>query len=187
MLMHKKTYKENNMGKVILYLAMSLDGYIADSKGHYDFLNHYSDMDSYDYQGFLSKVGTIIMGRKSFDLVKQQKTTWEFDGFRTYVYSRHEHKGSENIHFTNMRPGDLIKKIKSESDKDIWLFGGSEIIDLFVKDHAVEEYWLYYVAEVLSSGIPLFRTPILDEMEVKGVRQFGNIVEIRLAPKKHND
>ena len=40
------------MGKVILYLAMSLDGYIADSKGHYDFLNNYSDMESYDYQGF---------------------------------------------------------------------------------------------------------------------------------------
>lgn len=172
------------MGKVILYLAMSLDGYIADAKGNYAFLEHYSDPEVYNYQAFLDNVGTVIMGRKSFDQLKDLKETWEFDGFKTYVYSRHYHEATENIIFTNEEPKDLIQRIRNESDKDIWLFGGSEIIDLFVKSHAVDEYWLYYVAEVLASGIPLFKTPVLDEMVVHSVKQYGNIVEIKLKPKK---
>ena len=171
------------MGKVILYLAMSLDGYIADRQGNYDFLHGYDDPESYDFQGFLNRLGTIIMGRKSYDLVKQQSSTWEYDNFQTYVYSKTLNQHTNNITFTTKKPSELIKEINVQSDKDIWLFGGSEIIDLFVKDRAIDEYWIYYVAEVLGSGIPLFKTPILHELDVKSIQQFGNIVEMKLIPK----
>lgn len=173
------------MGKVILYLALSLDGYIADKQGNYDFLQGYDNPELYDYQAFLNQLGTIVMGRKSYDLVKQSSSTWEFDGFQTYVYSRGNHEGTHNITFTSMSPKDLVHKIKQDSEKDIWLFGGSEIIDLFVKDDAIDEYWLYYVAEVLGDGIPLFKSPILKHLKVKSIKQFENMVEVKLIPKNN--
>ncbi len=171
------------MGKVILYLAMSLDGYIADHQGNYDFLHGYDDPESYDFKGFLNRLGTIIMGRKSFDLVKAQSSTWEYNNFQTYVYSRTLNEDTENITFTTKRPSELVQMIKAQNNQDIWLFGGSEIIDLFVKDRAIDEYWIYYVAEVLGGGIPLFKTPILNGLDVISIKQFGNIVEMKLKPK----
>jgi dihydrofolate reductase len=177
------------MGKVILYLAVSLDGYIADEKGGYDFLQNYSNMESLDFQGFMNRIGTIVMGRKSYEQARQNNQKWEYEAFQTYVYSRHPPKEEvpHPVQFTDMKPRDLCKKLKAESEKDIWLFGGSEIIDLFIQDQAVDEYWIYYVAEVLSKGIPLFKTPMLDALQVAGVRQFENVVEIRFTPKKPRD
>lgn len=172
------------MGKVILYLGLSLDGYIADKDGGYAFLNNYSDPSVYDYEAFLSRLGTIIMGRVSFDLTRKASPTWEFDGFKTYVYSRGDHQSTEKIAFTSLSPTELVKQIRSESDKDIWLFGGSEIIDLFVKENAIDEYWLYYVPEVLGSGIPLFKTSVLDRLSIHSIKQYDNIVEMKLVPKK---
>lgn len=169
------------MNKVILYIALTLDGYIADVDHKYNFLNKYGDIETYDFKSFIDSVDTIIMGRKSYDILRKDK--WLYKDKTTYVYTRNFYVKRKYIKFTTMDPNKLINKIKENSTGNIWLFGGSEIFELFKINDLIDEYRLYYVPEVLSSGIPLFQTELLNKLKITSVKQIGNLFEVVLIPK----
>lgn len=109
------------MRKVSLFIAMSLDGYIADSEGGVSWLTGQGDdsenIDS--YSEFVKDIDTILMGRNTYHqlITELSPDVWVYDDFITYVITHGEDASSEKIIFTNENPGDLIKKIKETTRK----------------------------------------------------------------------
>ena len=147
------------MRKVILGLAVSLDGFIEGPNGEYDWC--FTDQD-YGLNDFFKRIDAIFMGRKSYDVTKsmegqsQEQNPWK--GILTYVFSNSiKHIDDKDVRLIS---GDIRKEvlsIKQQKGKDIWLFGGAELTTLFINEQLVDEIWLSVHPILLGSGKPLFQ------------------------------
>lgn len=143
------------MRKVILGLAVSLDGFIEGPNGEYDWC--FTDQD-YGLSDFFKRIDAIFMGRKSYDLARTMEESNSWKGTLTYVFSNSlkQVEGSEY----RLISGDIRKKIqsiKNEPGKDIWLFGGAELTTFFINEQLVDELWLSVHPILLGSGKALFQ------------------------------
>jgi dihydrofolate reductase len=145
------------MRKVILFIACSLDSYIAGPDGRIDWL--FSDQD-YGYREFFLCVDTVVMGRKTYE---QSLSFGEYPyaGKEAYVFSRtRSGQQDEHAQFISSGPGELIAGLRSRPGKNIWLVGGSELIKDFVQKDLIDEYVISIHPIILGSGIPLFLAPL---------------------------
>jgi dihydrofolate reductase len=143
------------MRKIILGLAVSLDGYIEGPKGEYDWC--FTDQD-YGLADFFKRIDTIFMGRKSFELTQKTEMENPWKGMTTYVFSNStsESKNPDVKFISGDVAGDIMW-LRQQKGKDIWLFGGAELISFFVNKNWIDEYWLSIHPVVLGSGKPLFQ------------------------------
>ena len=119
--------------KIILNLAMSLDGYIASEDGGFDWIvgdnnNNLDTENKWDYNKFLEDIDVVVMGKKCYD----QNFLDDFKNKKVYVATSSNLKNYENIHFVS---GDICKVIEKEREcegKNIFLFGGGVLIDQFI-------------------------------------------------------
>ena len=146
--------------KVSLFIAMSLDGYIADSKGGVSWLTGQGDdsenIDS--YSEFVKNIDTILMGRNTYHqlITELSPDVWVYDDFITYVITHEENVSSDKIIFANENPGDLIKKLKEQGGKGIWVCGGADIVQQLVNENLIDIYYITVIPTILGSGIRLF-------------------------------
>ncbi|WP_224491080.1 dihydrofolate reductase family protein [Robertkochia flava] len=156
------------MKKVILYIATSLDGYIADKEHRVEWLEKLENPDSndYGYKNFLSDIDTLIMGRKTYEVIKGFGTEWPYQHCRTLVVSRHPELAIDTPN-TEVFSGDLfeeVERIKNVwSDKHIWLLGGGITTRSFLEHQCIDEIMLFTAPIVLGEGIrlfPEFRKPV---------------------------
>ena len=146
--------------KVSLFIAMSLDGYIADSKGGVSWLTGQGDdsenIDS--YSEFVKDIDTILMGRNTYHqlITELSPDVWVYDDFITYVITHEENVSSDKIIFANENPGDLIKKLKEQGGKGIWVCGGADIVQQLVTENLIDIYYITVIPTILGSGIRLF-------------------------------
>jgi dihydrofolate reductase len=136
------------MRPVILFSAMSLDGFIAGPQGEIDWL--FQDAD-YGYAAFYDRIGTMLMGRKTFDFVNSL-TPYPHSDRENIVFTRSP-KSSEAdyLHFIQDDPVSFTKQLKTIPGKPIWLVGGGAINQLFVEAGLVDEM-------ILSVHPGFFRT-----------------------------
>ncbi len=143
------------MRKVILGLAVSLDGFIEGPNGEYDWC--FTDQD-YGMSAFLQQIDAIFMGRKSWDLARSMGGESPWKGITTYVFSQALTSIDEKD--TVLVNGDAARetrRIKSMPGKDIWLFGGAQLTTVFINHNLVDELWLSVHPILLGSGKPLFQ------------------------------
>lgn len=148
------------MRKVVLFIAMSLDGYIADSDGGVDWLKgERCDVENLDvYSQFVKDIDTILMGWNTYYQVTTElsPTEWIYGDFTTYVMTHKEMDSSKQIHFTSENPSDLLKKLKSQEGKDIWICGGANLVQQLLRDDLIDQYYISVIPTLLGSGIRLF-------------------------------
>ncbi len=143
------------MRKIILGLAVSLDGFIEGPNGEYDWC--FTDQD-YGMSAFFKRVDAVFMGRKSYELTQNVKDSnnW-MPPMKTYVFSNTlTEVGEGNV----LVSGDIRKHItgiQQEAGKDIWLFGGAELTSALMNLNLVDELWLAVHPIILGSGKPLFK------------------------------
>lgn len=143
-------------GKIILNLAMSLDGYIADNDGGFQWIVGHGDkaLDTekqFEFEEFLKGIDIVVMGKKCYDQGFHQ----DYKNKKVYVATSADLKSEENINFIN---GDIVSKIQEEKAKGkiIYLFGGGLAIDHFIKADAIDEYIVGIIPTILGGGRPLF-------------------------------
>lgn len=104
------------MRKVILYIAMSLDGYIADQNGRVDWLNAYNDAEegTDSYSLLLKKVDTVVMGYNTYHQIVTELSPerWVYEGLKSYVITHNKIPSNPEIMFVNNSPGDLVKNLR---------------------------------------------------------------------------
>jgi len=142
------------MRKIILFIASSLDGYIAKKDGDIDWL---PDNTTSGYDDFYKSIDTVIMGKKTYDQVLTFGD-YPYKDKKSYVFTRNNDYGKdENAEFVY----DVDKFVKdiiiSNSGTNIWLIGGAEIISTFVNLGFVDEIILSIIPVILDKGIPLFK------------------------------
>lgn len=147
------------MPRIKLYIATSLDGFIAREDGSIDWLTEYEnnpDTD-YGYSEFYSSIGTVLMGRKTYEQVLGFGD-WPYKEKRTYVFTRK--KGSlpceKNVEFVTGDLKKFVQQLKERAEQDIWLVGGSQLIKAFLAENLVQDLIIFLIPIILGGGIPLF-------------------------------
>lgn len=116
------------MRKVVLFIATSLDGFIARPDGGIDWL--FSDAD-YGYRAFFGTIDTVVMGRRTHELSLSFGPPYVHEGKASYVFSRSKAGGKdENAEFAAGSPKDLIGSLRARAGRGIWLVGGAEPVQL---------------------------------------------------------
>ncbi len=139
------------MRKVILSVAISLDGFIEGRNGEYDWCPPPSQKEMNE---FLDTIDAIFVGRKSFELLGPSS----FPGKKLYVFSNSlKAINGKNVHLINGDSLSKVKDLKNQEGKDIWLFGGANLTTTFMNEGLVDEMWLGMVPVVLGAGKPLFQ------------------------------
>ena len=147
------------MRKVILYIAMSLDGYIADKNGGVAWLaGQYAEVaDEGTYSEFVQGIDTVVMGWNTYAQVRMELSPeWPYEEMESYVITHRNEKSTGNIKFVREEPCELIARLKEMPGKDIWICGGSSIIQPLVRENLIDEYRVALIPTILGDGIPLF-------------------------------
>lgn len=146
------------MRKVILYIATSLDGFIARSSGEVDWL--FSDQD-YGYSKFISNIDTVLMGGKTYRQIIDFGVDWPYAKQKSYVFTHDvSQKSTSSIQFIHHDLPGVVEKLKKKKGKDIWLVGGSEINSMFLKEGLIDELQLFIHPLYLGKGVPIFNFSI---------------------------
>lgn len=151
------------MRQTILYIAMSVDGFIADAQGGVDWLcgeSSTQDTENTGYAAFLQNIDTVIMGRRTYEQIVTDLSpdTWPYDGLVTYVITHQSAPAHDGIYFTNETPTALVQRLQKTSGKDIWICGGATIAQQLLHDHLIDRLHLTLIPTLLGSGIRLFDT-----------------------------
>lgn len=161
------------MRNICLFIASSLDGYIARTSGAIDWL--FTDQD-YGYSEFFAQIDTVIMGRKTYEQVLSFGE-YPYVGKKSFVFSKTlQGKSHRYVEFVGSNLIDFINTLRQSEGQDIWLVGGSEIVHFFMQNGFIDELILSIHPIVLGSGIPLFaRDPNIETLlELKNVRTFDS-------------
>lgn len=162
------------MRKLSLFIATSLDGYIAKDNDNLDFLKLVEkEGEDYGYAEFTVNIDTIILGRKTYDWVLREIGTSHYDnGDRdVYVITRSPRPDSGRTKFYSGSLTGLIQQLRSQNGKDIYCDGGAEIVNELIKSDLIDEYIISIVPVLLGSGVRLFKSErpeqVLELVETK--------------------
>ncbi|RTL57248.1 MAG: dihydrofolate reductase [Sphingobacteriales bacterium] len=144
------------MRKVILQVAVSLDGFIEDAEGKFDWC--FMD-DDYGMTEYMKRIDSIVMGRKTYELVLTLggETMPGFPKVNEYIVSTTLSKLEGDRILVNGNLDDFITDLKQQPGKDIWLFGGASLTTYFMNNGHVDEIELAVHPILLGSGKPLFQ------------------------------
>ena len=149
------------MRDVVLFIAMSLDGYIASPDGGIDWLGGESSesSDSGSYERFIAGVSDIVMGHTTY----RQLTTellpgaWPYAAQKTYVLTHREKQAApEGVAFVNEQLSELIGRLKREAGGEIWLCGGASVAHQAMRLGLVDRYHINVMPTIRGAGIRLF-------------------------------
>ena len=139
------------MRKILLNVAVTLDGFIEGPGGEYDWC--FTDQD-YGMTDFLASTDTILFGRKSYELLlATDANAWPTH--KRYVFSRTAGT-MEGATVINGSIERSIEKIMAEKGKDIWLFGGADLASSFLNLGMINEFLLSIHPILLGNGKRLF-------------------------------
>lgn len=154
----------NTDRKVIVYISMSLDGYIADKNDNLNFLSLVEqEGEDYGYNEFVNTVDTIIIGRKTYDKVLSMGFEYPHTDKSVYIISRKSEVQKDNLIYYNQDLKHLINDLKSKPGKNIYCDGGAEIINLLQNECLIDEYIISVIPILLGEGINLFKKKNIEQ------------------------
>ncbi|MBB5887404.1 dihydrofolate reductase family protein [Lactovum miscens] len=171
---------------VKLYIAATLDGYIADRNESLDWLFEVSGKGDNGYGKFISQIDNLIMGRHTYEWMinEIQNIThedWPYYGKSVYVLSRQTLPDNKYVKF--VLPENLQKIVK-ELNGNIWNVGGGETIKLFLENHLIDELQVTVAPVLLGDGIPLFpKGNYFEKLELIETTTYGQFVELHYKVK----
>ncbi len=176
------------MKKIKLYIAVSLDGYIARPDGDLEWLTQFPNPDKtdYGYNELLATVDTVIMGGRTYRELLCMDIIWPYKGMDTCVISHHTWEEKENIRFITENIVETIVGLREKVGKDIWLVGGGEVIKLLLNHDLVDEMQICHVPLILGEGIPLFpKTSKESDWKLTGSTTYASgIIKVEYQKKR---
>ncbi len=148
------------MAKVVLYIATSLDGYIARTDGSLDWLYAIPNPEQIDhgYNDFFSKIGTTIMGGNTYREIIGFGVDWPYTEIDSYVVSNNRNTliKSPKTHLISENLKAFVNKMRETEIQDIWLIGGGKLITHFLNNDLIDKMILTIVPTIIGNGIRLF-------------------------------
>ena len=155
------------MRKIILCLAVSLDGYIEGLNGETDWMV-FDEETASALNDFISQIDTIFYGRLSYEKwgtynpgensSEGEKVFYaKTSKMKKYVFSTAASKFDGDPRIIHSNVSAEVQNIKAEPGKDIWLYGGASLITTFMNSNLVDEMRIAVIPILLGSGKPMFR------------------------------
>ncbi|MGI0116462.1 dihydrofolate reductase family protein [Zooshikella sp. RANM57] len=147
--------------QISVYIATSLDGFIARKNGDIDWLENAGNGDSttdFGYEDFMSSVTCLVMGRKTFEKVLSFPE-WPYDGKRVILLSHTlSSVPSELEGKVELYAGDipmLVDRLKHEGERRVYIDGGVTI-QAFLQAELVDDITITRIPVIIGEGLPLF-------------------------------
>ncbi len=143
--------------KISVYIATSIDGYIARKDGSIDWLEHgHVGDEDYGFKTFISDIDALVLGRNTYEVVSALPE-WPYTGKRVIVLSHTLKAVRKEAELFSGKLTDLTSLLHSEGIKHVWVDGGVTV-STFLEAGLVDHMTISVIPVVLGSGIPLFRT-----------------------------
>ena len=133
-------------------VASTLDGFIADPNGGYDWI--VMD-DAIDFAAIFAEFDAFVMGRKTWEVTAPTEFGDMFGGKEVIVFSRTLKSARPGIRIVDTSPVDTVRKLKEKPGKDIWLFGGGSMFRTLADAGLVDTVEVAIMPVILSQGVPL--------------------------------
>ena len=150
--------------RIVRYnVAATLDGFIAGPRGEFDWI---PDDPTVDFAGLFAGIDTVLIGRKTFELVLQHPEQAWPAGSRVFVFSRTlDPARHPDVTVIATDPVPVVAALRAEEGKgEIWLFGGGELFGTLLRAGQVDSVEVTVVPVLLGAGVPLLagaaRTPL---------------------------
>lgn len=147
--------------KIVLNLAMSIDGYICDEAGGFDWIVGQGDtrldtQNPIDFMAFIETCDIVVMGKKAYDDAPENSLDIYHDKKIYVVTHSTEQPIASNVEYIQ---GDIVHKVLQEREKPgkhIFIYGGGHIVNLFTQQNAIDEYIIGIIPTILGKGRKLF-------------------------------
>ena len=161
------------MRRIVYSVAASLDGYIADRHGGFDWIVMDPEM---DFAALMARFDTFVMGRRTWEVTRSAGGGGAMPGTKSYVVSR-TLKAEEHPDVTVLGDGwqEAVRALRGEAGKDIWLFGGGALFAAMLDAGLVDAVEVGIIPVLLGGGVPLLKPP--------AGRASLKLTEHRLYPK----
>jgi dihydrofolate reductase len=146
------------MSKTILYIATSLDGFIAGPDDDLSWLEPYEG-EEYWFEAFISGIGAMIEGRRTYDVTVAGGFVEVGHPVPALIVTHHPPAAVPDgidLTFVSGSAESILNQAKARTEKDIWLVGGAQVARLFINAGLVDEYVLTLIPVFLGAGIPSF-------------------------------
>lgn len=148
------------MANITLYIAASLDGYIADAGGGVGWLpsgDGGSGGDDYGYAAFYAGVDAIVMGRRTYDQVRGFGVPWPYAGKPVYVFTNRtaDEAAPAGVRFLRNDAGAFVRDVAGRYAGIVWLVGGANLAEQFRVAGLIDEYRVFIIPVILGQGVPL--------------------------------
>lgn len=162
------------MRKVVVYIACSLDGYIAKPNDDLSFLSIVEqEGEDYGYHDFIQTVDTVIMGRKTYDWVMRQVPEFPHADKEVYIVTRTPKSAVGNISFYTDNVKELIQHLKRKEGKNIFIDGGAEVIHTLLQENLVDAFYISIIPILLGEGVRLFKEGFPEQqLQLRNVKHF---------------
>ncbi|MDH5655337.1 MAG: dihydrofolate reductase family protein [Spirochaetia bacterium] len=141
--------------KTNVYIASSLDGYIARTDGGLDWLSiAEKEGEDYGFSKFFSSIDTIVMGRNTFDIVKEFKP-WPYSEKQCIIYTSRPAEVLHNEKYFSGSISELYEFIQKSGADNVYADGG-RLIQGFLEHDYIDEITISIIPILLGDGIPLF-------------------------------
>jgi len=165
------------MKKIKLYIAASIDGYIARNDGDLDWLTEFPNPEKtdYGYKEFFESVDTVVMGGRTYRDILSMDVLWPYKDKATYVITRNPMNEREKIHFISENVIESLSELREQSGKDIWLVGGGKLTTMLLNENMIDEMIITTIPVILGNGISLFPdSPKESKWSLQRTESYGN-------------
>jgi dihydrofolate reductase len=164
----------NAVRKVCLFIAASLDGFIARDDGDIGWLSLVDrPKEDYGYAEFMKTVDTVLVGRKTYDKVRSLGVASPYGGRKCLVLSRSRTGLADDVEYTGGDLAALIGDLRGREGRSILIDGGGEVVQECVRAGLIDEFTVSIIPVLLGSGIPLFgRTGVETSLHLRSCRSF---------------
>jgi len=161
--------------KLILFISMSLDGYIATKDNSLEFLSVVEqEGEDYGYNDFITSVDTVIIGRKTYEKVIAMGYEYPHTDKDVYILSRTAKPAIGNFKFYANNLSGLVNNLKKQLGKHIYCDGGAEVANELMKNNLIDEFIISVIPILLGDGIKLFKDNRPEQiLELLTIKQFS--------------
>jgi dihydrofolate reductase len=166
--------------KVVLYIAASLDGYIATEENSLQWLFDVEGEGDNGYSEFYETIDTILIGRRTYDWVmEKEEGKFPYKNKQCYVFSKTMSGKHDNVVFVNEDVVTFTNRIKKSKGNNIWVIGGGDLLHSFIKENLVDEFIITIAPTILGKGIPLFKYVDFEtKLALKSIKKYNQFAEL---------
>ncbi len=172
--------EEEEMGRILFYGAVSLDGYLATKEDSLQWLFDTPTGIGTTYEAFYKQIDVTVMGRRTYEEAKKYlETDALYPDKRNIVFSSNKELKLEDATVVHEDPVGVVEQLKKNPDTTVWMVGGGTLLRPLIEHQLIDEWYIQIAPVLLGNGIRLFQEGKYEErLKLTDSQRFGEFIEL---------